>query len=333
MAAHNTASKQPAVAAHQVAAALPGGKASTRAQPSTAHSQKPLEGRCRSTSAATTAVASGSTPVTTAACMASTSRSARPMKIGKPSTVPKALTTSAGTRRRAARARGPQQVQQAQQPGHRSAPAGHEKPASTAARWCRPRPGVSSAGHRKDQHTQGAQCKAALRLRHGRPLAPGAGELPTGGGWVRQTGAVMAQSMRTPTQKQYTLNTTVSQSVLPVPATQPASARPPAGTVPASALVSRAAGATLAEQLALHLAERIQQRLLAPGSRLPSVRDCAQRQGVSPSTVVGAYDLLQARGLVQARPQRGFFVREIPAAPAQRPAVEPPGRHRWTPRR
>ena len=45
------------------------------------------------------------------------------------------------------------------------------------------------------------------------------------------------------------------------------------------------------------------------------MRDCAQRHGVSPSTVVGAYDLLQARGLVQSRPQRGFFVRDAAAPP------------------
>ncbi len=76
----------------------------------------------------------------------------------------------------------------------------------------------------------------------------------------------------------------------------------------------RSAREGLAEQLAARFAERIQQRLLAPGARLPSVRDCAQRHSVSPSTVVGAYDLLQARGLVQARPQRGFFVRELHAA-------------------
>jgi DNA-binding transcriptional MocR family regulator len=69
----------------------------------------------------------------------------------------------------------------------------------------------------------------------------------------------------------------------------------------------------LTEQLAARFAERIEQRLLGAGSRLPSVRDCARRHGVSPSTVVGAYDLLQARGLVQARPQRGFFVREAAA--------------------
>jgi DNA-binding transcriptional MocR family regulator len=74
---------------------------------------------------------------------------------------------------------------------------------------------------------------------------------------------------------------------------------------------------TLAERLAARLAERIAQRLLAPGARLPSVRACAAQQGVSPATVVAAYDRLQAQGLVVARPQRGFFVRD--AGPAARP--------------
>ncbi len=85
-----------------------------------------------------------------------------------------------------------------------------------------------------------------------------------------------------------------------------------------SAALPRVAG--LAEQLAARFAERIEQRLLGPGARLPSVRDCARRHGVSPSTVVAAYDLLQARGLVQARPQRGYFVRE-PATLARAPAA------------
>jgi DNA-binding transcriptional MocR family regulator len=93
-------------------------------------------------------------------------------------------------------------------------------------------------------------------------------------------------------------------------------------------LLARAAGPTLAEQLAARFAERIHQRLLAPGTRLPSVRDCAARHGVSPATVVAAYDRLQAQGLVAARPQRGFFVRELTlrpgrsAAPAQSPPVD-----------
>jgi DNA-binding transcriptional MocR family regulator len=96
----------------------------------------------------------------------------------------------------------------------------------------------------------------------------------------------------------------------------------------AAAPLARGAAATLAEQLAARVADRIAQRLLAPGARLPSVRDAARRHGLSPATVVGAYDLLQARGLVQAMPQRGFYVREpsiareIATAPARR--TKPP---------
>jgi DNA-binding transcriptional MocR family regulator len=86
---------------------------------------------------------------------------------------------------------------------------------------------------------------------------------------------------------------------------------PSTQTLDVSSRLARSASVSLSEQLAGRFAERIGQRLLAVGARLPSVRDCARRHGVSPSTVVDAYDLLQARGLVQARPQRGFFVREI----------------------
>ncbi len=71
---------------------------------------------------------------------------------------------------------------------------------------------------------------------------------------------------------------------------------------------------TLVEQLAARLAERIQRGVLAPGARLASVREAARLQCVSPSTVVAAYDLLQAQGLVEARRQRGYFVRDTAAA-------------------
>jgi DNA-binding transcriptional MocR family regulator len=67
---------------------------------------------------------------------------------------------------------------------------------------------------------------------------------------------------------------------------------------------------SLTEQLSARFGERIRNRLLAPGARLPSVRQCAQQHGVSPSTVVAAYDQLLAQGLVEARKNRGFFVRE-----------------------
>ena len=77
--------------------------------------------------------------------------------------------------------------------------------------------------------------------------------------------------------------------------------------------LSRTADATLTEQLSARFAERIRQRLLAPGARLPSVRECARRHAVSPTTVVAAYDQLLAQGLVEARKQRGFFVRDLAA--------------------
>ncbi|HEY4068932.1 MAG TPA: PLP-dependent aminotransferase family protein [Burkholderiaceae bacterium] len=79
---------------------------------------------------------------------------------------------------------------------------------------------------------------------------------------------------------------------------------------PDAAPLSREADATLTEQLAGRFREQIRERAIAPGARLPSVRECARRHGVSPHTVVAAYDQLLALGLVEARKQRGFYVRE-----------------------
>ncbi|MDR3455076.1 MAG: PLP-dependent aminotransferase family protein [Rhodoferax sp.] len=79
-------------------------------------------------------------------------------------------------------------------------------------------------------------------------------------------------------------------------------------------MLMKTAAQSLTEQLATRFGERIRNRLLAPGARLPSVRQCAQQQGVSPSTVVAAYDQLLAQGLVEARKNRGFFVREVAVA-------------------
>src|SRR4051812_28418139 len=75
-------------------------------------------------------------------------------------------------------------------------------------------------------------------------------------------------------------------------------------------MLMKASSQSLTEQLSARFAQRIHDRLLAPGARLPSVRQCAQQQGVSASTVVAAYDQLLAQGLVEARKNRGFFVRE-----------------------
>jgi DNA-binding transcriptional MocR family regulator len=82
-----------------------------------------------------------------------------------------------------------------------------------------------------------------------------------------------------------------------------------ATTATATSALSRQSDQTLTEQLVQRFTQRIEQHLLAPGSRLPSVRECAKTHQVSAYTVVAAYDQLQALGLVEARSQRGYFVR------------------------
>ncbi|MDB5872277.1 MAG: GntR family transcriptional regulator [Ramlibacter sp.] len=81
-------------------------------------------------------------------------------------------------------------------------------------------------------------------------------------------------------------------------------------------MLMKASSQSLTEQLSGRFAQRIRDRLLAPGARLPSVRQCAEQHEVSPSTVVAAYDQLLAQGLVEARKNRGFFVRESRAEAA-----------------
>ena len=109
---------------------------------------------------------------------------------------------------------------------------------------------------------------------------------------------------------QYTANTLRRMKAASVPASEPARRGVATGRLePADTALSRAADATLAEQLAARYGELVQRRLLAPGARLPSVRECAKRHAVSPATVVNAYDRLLALGLVEVRAHRGFFVR------------------------
>jgi DNA-binding transcriptional MocR family regulator len=64
---------------------------------------------------------------------------------------------------------------------------------------------------------------------------------------------------------------------------------------------------------------RRQTQALAPGSRLPSVRELSRIHRASPVTVTAAIAVLAAEGLAVARPGRGTFVAEH-ARPARRPS-------------
>ena len=65
----------------------------------------------------------------------------------------------------------------------------------------------------------------------------------------------------------------------------------------------------LYEQLANELEAHIADRVFAPGDRLPSIRHLAQQKRLSVSTVLQALRLMEDRGLVEARPQAGYYVR------------------------
>lgn len=53
---------------------------------------------------------------------------------------------------------------------------------------------------------------------------------------------------------------------------------------------------------------RMASRALSAGEKLPSIRSFAVTMGVSPSTVVEAYDRLAAEGVIRSRPGSGFYV-------------------------
>jgi len=90
---------------------------------------------------------------------------------------------------------------------------------------------------------------------------------------------------------------------------------------PAFALL-RDAGEPLADQIVRAVAARVDERLLRPGARMPSIRRFAASHGVSPFTVVASYDRLVAQGYLESRRGAGFFVRERQPAPAR--AAMPP---------
>ena len=68
---------------------------------------------------------------------------------------------------------------------------------------------------------------------------------------------------------------------------------------------------TLYYQLAEELAQAIASGLLRQGDKLPSIRKLSAERQLSLSTIMEAYRELEDRGLVEARPQSGFYVRAI----------------------
>ncbi len=79
----------------------------------------------------------------------------------------------------------------------------------------------------------------------------------------------------------------------------------------------------LYEEVASRMQQLVESETWRAGQRLPSVRELHRDWGVSVNTVVEAYRLLEDRGVLEARPQSGHYVRAQAHAPV--PAVRRPG--------
>jgi DNA-binding transcriptional MocR family regulator len=89
-------------------------------------------------------------------------------------------------------------------------------------------------------------------------------------------------------------------------------------------MLTRESDETLVDQLVTRFKRRMDERMLKPGAKLPSIRMLAQREGVSRFTVVEAYDRLVGQGLIESRRGSGFFVKERVVKPRTKDAVQVP---------
>lgn len=73
------------------------------------------------------------------------------------------------------------------------------------------------------------------------------------------------------------------------------------------------------QQLTDEIQQQIEAGIWPPGTKLPSLRQQVQQQGLSLMTVMHAYEVLESQGWIVSRPQSGYYVapRALQTAPAQ----------------
>jgi DNA-binding transcriptional MocR family regulator len=84
----------------------------------------------------------------------------------------------------------------------------------------------------------------------------------------------------------------------------------------------------LYEQVASDLADLIRQGTFRAGERIPSVRQLSRQRKISITTVLQAYMLLENQGLIETRPQSGYYVRSklpqlLPEPEMSAPQLDP----------
>jgi DNA-binding transcriptional MocR family regulator len=85
-------------------------------------------------------------------------------------------------------------------------------------------------------------------------------------------------------------------------------------------------------QIALPLQQQILKQVLRSGDRLPSLRTICREHGVSQSTALQAYYHLESKGLIESRPQSGYFVSYpargfLPVPPVSSPGTRTENEH------
>ena len=80
------------------------------------------------------------------------------------------------------------------------------------------------------------------------------------------------------------------------------------------------------QQLADFITRLVSGGTLLPGTRVPSLREISRERGTSLATALQAYRLLEDRGVLEARPQSGFYVAKTGRAELEAPAVSRPPR-------
>ncbi|TYL48864.1 PLP-dependent aminotransferase family protein [Marinomonas sp. IMCC 4694] len=79
----------------------------------------------------------------------------------------------------------------------------------------------------------------------------------------------------------------------------------------------------LYEKIANQIEHQVHEGIFLPGAKIPSVRKSSKQMEVSVATVLQAYSLLEDRGVIKARPQKGYFVQETQLQHANVAKIEP----------
>src|ERR1700735_4332056 len=80
------------------------------------------------------------------------------------------------------------------------------------------------------------------------------------------------------------------------------------------------------EELASFITGLVDGGTLSPGARAPSLRQISRQRRISLSTALQAYRLLEDRGVLEARPQSGFYVAKRAAISLAAPGMSKPPR-------